>query len=351
MTIHFKKHNAIFLMGPTAAGKTELAIELVQRIPAEIISVDSAMIYRGMDIGTGKPSKEELRKAPHHLIDIRDPKDAYSAASFCDDALKSMQDIQSRGKIPILVGGTMLYFRALEQGLSPLPSANEEVREKLLKQAQAIGWEKMHERLQALDPIAAKRIHPNDPQRIQRALEVYEITGKAISSFYLSLQMHPESKTQDIQTLDIQEHDIQQYHIHKFALVPRDRKKLHDRIAARFHKMLEQGLVEEVQALYHRGDLHLNMPSMRAVGYRQVWQYLAQEKNLSFELMVEQAIAATRQLAKRQLTWLRNSKNIMPLALTQNQPPNPLTPLNTIHYLEIENSYLDSLQSMIHCLL
>ncbi len=312
----------IFLMGPTASGKTDLVIELVKNksLPVEIISVDSAMVYRGMDIGTGKPSKEELAIVPHHLIDIRDPSDPYSAADFREDALKLIVDITKRGKIPLLVGGTLLYFRALEKGLSPLPSADPIIREKLLKEAREIGWEAMHQRLAKIDPSAANRIHPNDPQRIQRALEVYEITNKPMSELFKdkSLQVNESLQSNDLNL---------QYKIHSFALVPRDRKFLHDRIAKRFLKMLELGLLEEVKHLFNRGDLHANLPAIRSVGYRQVWQYLAGE--ISYDDMVLKAMTATRQLAKRQLTWLRS--------------------LDNINWLEIENGRLACLKTMINC--
>lgn len=304
----------ICLMGPTAAGKTELAIELVQRMPSEIISVDSAMIYRGMDIGTGKPSSRELIKAPHHLINIKDPSEPYSAAEFVKDALSLISDIHNRGKIPILVGGTMLYFHALEHGLSPLPSSNPNIREKISEDALKFGWEAMHQRLATIDPTAAKRIHKNDPQRISRALEVYEISGQSMSSYF------EEKETNNLPLKNIQSH--------KFALIPQNRSLLHQRIEKRFNKMLDEGLLIEVEKLQKRGDLHLNLPSMRAVGYRQILSYLNQE--ISFEEMVTKTIAATRQLAKRQLTWLRNSSNIT--------------------NLEVENNHLDSLKTMVNSL-
>lgn len=307
-----KKLPVIFLMGPTAAGKTDLAMHLTQKIPCEIISVDSAMIYRGMDIGTGKPNAEELIEAPHHLIDIRDPIEPYSAAEFAKDAHTLIAAIHQRGKIPILVGGTMLYFHALENGLSPLPSADQKVREKLEQEAIQYGWEAMHQRLAVVDPVAAARIHRNDPQRIQRALEVYEITGKPMTQYF---------DEQDNHNLI----GLGNYHLLKFALLPQDRKILHQRIETRFHKMLEAGLIEEVNQLCKRGDLHQNLPSMRAVGYRQLMAYLNQE--VSYNTMVENAVAATRQLAKRQLTWIRRLTNIT--------------------YLDIQNNHLDSCETMI----
>lgn len=306
---------AIFLMGPTAAGKTELAIRMVQELPCEIISVDSAMVYREMDIGTGKPNACELRIAPHHLIDIRDPNQPYSAAEFCHDALKIMKDITDRGRIPLLVGGTFLYFKALTQGLSLLPSADPAVRAKLLIEAQNMGWELMHARLKLIDPDSAARIHPNDPQRIQRALEVYEITGQPMSSLFTP-----------------NDH-IFPYSVQAFALNPIDRKCLHDRIERRFLNMLAQGLVEEVKKLNQYYDLNPNLPSMRSVGYRQVSEYLA--GHYAFEEMIQRATAATRQLAKRQLTWLRSLDNV--------------THLN----IDIKSEYklLDLCKTVVHCVL
>ena len=279
--------HAIFLMGPTASGKTELALKLAQALPCDIISVDSAMVYRGMDIGTAKPDAETLRLFPHRLIDICDPAEAYSAARFCDDALREMEVIQRQGRIPLLVGGTFLYFRALEQGLSPLPPADPELRAALEREAQQFGWERLHERLQQVDPAAAARIHPNDPQRIQRALEVYEITGQPMSILF-------EANAQNSLP----------YRVSKLVLAPVERADLHERIALRFRQMLQTGLVEEVAALRQRGDLNKDLPSMRAVGYRQVWDYL--EDQYDEAEMQERGIIATRQFAKRQFTWLRS---------------------------------------------
>lgn len=282
---------AITLMGPTASGKTDLAIFLVQHFPVDIISVDSAMVYRGLDIGSAKPSKEELANAPHRLIDITDPKNAYSAANFRNDALAEMAKITAAGRIPLLVGGTMLYFRALLQGLSELPSADEKVREKIEQQAKEVGWDKMHQRLAEVDSEAAERIHPNDPQRIGRALEVYEMTGRAMS------ELQREQKAEPLP-----------YDVLKLALVPSDRAMLHQRIEKRFGLMLEQGLIDEVKTLKERGDLHEDLPAMRAVGYRQVWDYL--EGKLDYTEMQERGVIATRQLAKRQFTWLRSEKDL-----------------------------------------
>ncbi len=276
-------------MGPTASGKTDLAVRLVEDLPCDIISVDSALVYRGMDIGTAKPDADILQKAPHRLIDICDPREAYSAAQFAEDALREMSDIYANGRIPLLVGGTFLYFRALAEGLSPLPAANSELRAQLESEANSVGWAEMHQRLAAVDPETAARIHPNDPQRIQRALEVYEITGETMSSI---LQ---RDNSNDLP-----------YNVSKLILAPSDRAVLHERIAIRFNDMLEQGLVEEVRGLYQRGDLHKDLPSIRAVGYRQVWAYL--EGELKYDEMIERGIIATRQFAKRQYTWLRSEK-------------------------------------------
>jgi tRNA dimethylallyltransferase len=291
---------AFFLMGPTAAGKTRLALELVQRLPLEIISVDSAMVYRGMDIGTAKPSPSILAQAPHRLIDILDPLESYSAGRFRCDALAAMTDIAARGRIPLLVGGTGLYFRALEKGLFPLPPADPEVRRRLNLQAARHGWQALHERLRRLDPAAAQRIHPNDPQRIQRALEVYELTGRALSDLWA------ESREPPLPWRTV-----------KLVVYPPDRDVLHARIRERFELMLRQGFVEEVAALRGRDDLAPQMPSMRAVGYRQVWGYL--DGLWGSEEMRERGMAATRQLAKRQLTWLRTEADALPFSGTDRQ--------------------------------
>ncbi len=279
---------AIFLMGPTASGKTDLAVALIEELPCDIISVDSAMIYRGMDIGTAKPDAATLARAPHRLIDILDPAQSYSAAQFRADALREMAEITARGRVPLLVGGTMLYFRALQQGLSDLPSAQPEVRARLDAEAREQGWQHMHQRLAAVDPVAAQRIHPNDPQRIQRALEVYELTGRSMTELCLAEQGAAIPLP---------------YRLLKIAVAPQERAVLHGRIDTRFRTMLDNGFLTEVERLYGRGDLHTGLPSMRAVGYRQVWAYLAGQVN--YAEMVENAITASRQLAKRQLTWLR----------------------------------------------
>ena len=275
-----------FLIGPTASGKTAVAVELVQRLPLEIISVDSALVYRGMDIGTAKPDAATLALAPHRLIDIRDPGEAYSAAQFRADALREMELICASGNTPLLVGGTMLYFRALERGLSDLPGADPEVRAQLDARAAEIGWAAMHQRLAEVDAQSAARIHPNDPQRIQRALEVYELTGVTLSEL-----CRRGSET------------TPNYRFLKIVLAPPEREALHRRIEARFRAMLEQGFLDEVQRLQERGDLDSRLPALRAVGYRQAWMYLRGE--LSADEWVERALIATRQYAKRQLTWLR----------------------------------------------
>ncbi len=278
-------------MGPTAAGKTALAIELHDTFPVEIISVDSSQVYRGMDIGTAKPTPEEQARAPHRLIDIRDPTQTYSAAEFCADAVREMEAIARTGKIPLLVGGTMFYFHTLEFGLSDLPSADPEIRERLSAEATQSGWEALHRRLQSVDPASAARIHPNDAQRIQRALEVHELTGQSLSELATARQRVSLP-----------------YRLIKIALWPQDRKKLHARIEQRFHAMLEQGFLSEVEKLYARGDLQPTMPSVRTVGYRQVWEYLT--GNINYSEMTEQVLAATRQFAKRQITWLRSYPDI-----------------------------------------
>jgi tRNA dimethylallyltransferase len=282
---------AIFVMGPTASGKTALAAELVKRLPLEIIGVDSGQIYRGMDIGSAKPDAETLRMAPHRLIDIREPEQSYSAAEFRDDALREMRQISEAGKIPLLVGGTMLYFRALEHGLSPLPSADAGVRARLEAQASEQGWAALHARLAELDPVAAARIHQNDPQRIQRALEVYELTGTSMTDLIAAQAKEPLP-----------------YRLCKLAVAPKDREILRERIARRFHQMIEQGFIEEVEALYARGDLNLDMPAMRAVGYRQIWHYI--QGKYSRAEAIERGIIASRQLAKRQMTWLRSDTDV-----------------------------------------
>jgi tRNA dimethylallyltransferase len=274
-------------MGPTAAGKTDLAIALHEQLNADIISVDSALIYRGMDIGTAKPSADELRRAPHRLINICDPAESYSAADFVRDAQGAMAEIVAAGRIPLLVGGTMLYFKALLEGLSPMPPSDPAIRATIEAEAAKRGWPSMHAELAEVDPVCAARLHPNHSQRISRALEVFRLSGTPMSAW----------QTGGVGGA------LDSYHWIQIAVAPQERSVLHQRIANRFDKMLELGFIEEVASLRRRGDLHENMPSVRAVGYRQVWQYLKGECDAS--QMRERGIAATRQLAKRQLTWLR----------------------------------------------
>jgi len=278
---------AIFLMGPTAAGKTALAMDLYDKLPCELISVDSALIYKSMDIGTAKPSVQELADYPHHLIDIIDPSESYSAAQFRNDVLALMQQISERGKIPLLVGGTMMYFNALTKGLAPLPEADAALRSTITALAEAEGWPAVHAQLQKVDPQAADRLAVNDSQRIQRALEVFQITGKSLTAHWAE-----------------QESVKLPYNVLNLAVMPAQRKVLHQRIEQRFRLMLQQGFIQEVQQLYDRSDLNLNMPSMRCVGYRQAWMHLAGE--IDRATMVDKGLVATRQLAKRQITWLRS---------------------------------------------
>ena len=274
------------LTGPTASGKTAAALALAQRTPIEIVSVDSALVYRGMDIGTAKPKPEIVKAVPHHLIDIRDPDDAYSAAQFCDDAKRIVREILARRRLPLLVGGTMLYFKALLEGLDDLPPANAEIRAAIDARAQTLGWPKLHAELAAIDPATAARIKSTDAQRLQRALEVFQLTGKPLSAL-LGARRRAESA----------------YRYIVVALVPKDRGVLHQRIEQRFDRMLADGLVDEVRGLRARFALTPDMPAMRAVGYRQAWQFI--DGAINGETLREKGIAATRQLAKRQLTWLR----------------------------------------------
>lgn len=287
MKVHDAWPPALFIMGPTASGKTDLAVGLTQRFPVDIISVDSAMVYRDMDIGTAKPDAETQRIAPHRLIDIVDPAEAYSAARFRAEALAEMKRCVAGGRVPLLVGGTMLYYRALQQGLSDMPAADPALRLRLQAELAASGSARMHARLAEVDPVAARRIHPNDPQRIQRALEVYMLTGRCLTELYESVK-----------------DEVFPFRIFKLILAPADRHLLHRRIERRFQEMLDRGLVAEVEALYGRGDLGLDKPSMRAVGYRQIWEYL--DGLTDYDEMVQRGVAATRQFAKRQLTWLRS---------------------------------------------
>jgi tRNA dimethylallyltransferase len=281
---------AIFLMGPTASGKTDLAMQLVDQYPCDIISVDSALIYKQMDIGTAKPTAAEQARAPHRLIDILDPVESYSVADFRKDAMREMADISQKGRIPLLVGGTMMYFKALLDGLSPLPQSNSAVRADIQKRAKADGWLALYQELLAIDPVSAQRIHPNDPQRLIRALEVFHITGKSMTEL-------SKVRSKSIP-----------YKVKQFTISPEHRNSLHERIALRFEQMIKSGLQAEVERLRSRGDLHLDLPSMRCVGYRQMWHYLDGEYD--HNEMVYRGIVATRQLAKRQLTWLKSWKDL-----------------------------------------
>ena len=299
MVVQTSKPPVICLMGPTASGKTGLAVALRESFPLDVISVDSALVYRGMDIGTAKPDEETLRCAPHALIDIREPTDTYSAADFRHDALVEMAKITTAGHVPLLAGGTMLYFKALWGGLAPLPPANAEVRARIEEQASEAGWRVMHARLAVKDPEIAQRIHYNDPQRIQRALEVIELTGRKLS------ELQNEHQQQELG-----------YRILKIVVCPDSRAELHRRIEQRFVQMLEEGFMDEIQSLRERGDLDRSTPSMRCVGYRQAWSHL--EGEITYDEMCQQAVAATRQLAKRQLTWLRQESGALWYDLSRN---------------------------------
>ena len=286
------KRVAYVLLGPTASGKSGLAMQLASKHPVEIVSIDSAQVYRGMDIGTAKPSLEERRAVPHHLIDLLDPTEAYSAGRFREDALRVIADMHARGRIPLLVGGTMLYYRALAEGMDELPPADPEIRRQIDAVAANKGWPVLHAELAKVDPRTAARLKPGDAQRIQRALEVHRLTGKPLSEF----QNRPKAGLP--------------FALRAFSIVPEDRSELHQRIAARFDAMLGDGLVEELSALRKRFQLHAALPSMRCVGYRQAWEFL--EGKSSAKELRETGIAATRQLAKRQLTWLRSLPGIEP---------------------------------------
>ena len=282
---------AIFLMGPTAAGKTDLALELTQVLPCELISVDSALIYKGMDIGTAKPSAEILAQYPHRLIDIRDPAESYSAAEFRHDELEAMAEITARGNIPLLVGGTMLYYKALYEGLADMPAADAAIREELEQEASRLGLKALHDELAKVDPESARRIHPNDPQRLIRALEVYRVSGLSMTEHYAKQKAHGSGGALP-------------YTVAHLAIAPAERRVLHDRIAMRSLAMVEQGFIAEVEGLFAREDLHANLPSIRSVGYRQAWEHL--EGRYDQAEMISRGIIATRQLAKRQFTWLRS---------------------------------------------
>jgi tRNA dimethylallyltransferase len=276
----------ICLMGPTASGKTALAMALQEALPCDIVSVDSALIYREMDIGTAKPTQDELAKYPHRLINLRDAAESYSAADFCHDALAEIAEIRSKNRIPLLVGGTMMYFKSLIEGISPLPTADPEIRKAIESEALAKGWQVLHEQLVEIDPVSAERIHPNDPQRITRALEVYRITGNTLTQL---TQIKGDKLGGNVLQL---------------AITPKERSTLHERIELRFKQMIDTGFEQEVVKLRTRDDLHQDLPSIRCVGYRQMWQYL--EGEFDHDEMIFRGVCATRQLAKRQLTWLRN---------------------------------------------
>jgi len=276
----------ICLMGPTASGKTALAMALQEALPCDIVSVDSALIYRDMDIGTAKPTKAELEQYPHRLIDLRDASESYSAADFCHDALAEIAEIRSNGRIPLLVGGTMMYFKSLIEGISPLPTANAEIRQAIESEALESGWQAMHDQLAKVDPVSAQRIHPNDPQRLTRALEVHRLTGNTLTQL---TQIKGDKLAGNVLQL---------------AITPKERSTLHERIALRYQQMIDMGFEQEVIKLKSRGDLHQDLPSIRCVGYRQMWQYLDGE--FDHDEMIFRGVCASRQLAKRQLTWLRN---------------------------------------------
>ncbi|QUX92209.1 tRNA (adenosine(37)-N6)-dimethylallyltransferase MiaA [Marinomonas sp. A3A] len=286
------KPHVVCLMGPTASGKTGLAVELAEQHNFEIISVDSALVYKGMDIGTAKPDAALLARAPHRLIDIIDPLESYSAADFVLDAVEHSKEIIAKGKTPLLVGGTMMYFNALQKGLAEMPQADAELRALIEVEAAEKGWGSLHEELQTFDPEAASRIHPNDPQRLQRAIEVYRLTGKTMTQFWAQ-----------------QEAVSLPFDMINMAVMPKERSVLHERIEQRFYDMMDQGFLAEVEGFYHRGDLTVDMPSMRCVGYRQLWQYLDGVDLLDDAIF--KGVVASRQLAKRQLTWLRGWEDLM----------------------------------------
>ena len=283
----------ICLMGPTASGKTDFAIQLVNHYPLDIISVDSTYVYKGLEIGSAKPTAKEREKAPHRLIDICEPNENYSVGRFLEDVNREIADIYAKQKIPLLVGGTLLYFYILQNGMADLPSSHPELREKIEEEAEKKGWKALHQQLMSIDPSLQQHIHANDKQRIQRALELYYLTDQKPSELQAQIRMNPH------------------YSFHNIIIAPDDRKLLHERIAVRFNLMLENGLIDEVKNLRARGDLNLTMPSMRAVGYRQVWQYL--DGDFDYDTMRNKSLAATRQLAKRQFTWLRRWPNALRL--------------------------------------
>jgi len=306
------QRQCLAIMGPTASGKSQLSMLLAEKLPVEIISVDSALIYRQMDIGTAKPTEEEMALVPHHLINTHDPSETYSASDFVDDVKRLVEEIFQRERLPLLVGGTMMYFNALQKGMSDLPSADEEVRAKLQKI-----WEEtpeaLHQKLSEIDPESAQRIHQNDPQRLVRALEVYEVTGKTLTEF----RAQPKEGLPDFKLI-------------KVALIPEDRAKLHAQIKTRFLQMVDQGFLHEVKELYDRGDLAGDMTAIRSVGYRQAWLFLAGEYD--YETFIEKSLVATRQLAKRQLTWLRKEEDVTVIDPYQTTPQQRLE--ETLQLLE-----------------
>jgi tRNA dimethylallyltransferase len=324
MTQCEQKLPVIFLMGPTASGKTDLAIALRQHLPVDIISVDSALVYRGLDIGSAKPTAAEQAAAPHRLLDIRDPAEPYSAADFCADAEREIAAIHAAGKIPLLVGGTMLYFKALLDGMAEMPEADAQVRAQIEREAQAFGWPYIHAQLALVDPATAAEIHPNHSQRVSRALEVYRVSGLTMSQLR---ERQVQSQRQPFS---------ERFNLCQLAIAPRERSLLHARIELRFRNMLAGGLVDEVKCLHGRGDLHEALPAIRAVGYRQVWDHL--NGVLSYEEMIERGIIATRQLAKRQFTWLRGWST---------------SPNTDLHWVYTENEQGISLtkEEIVHCAL
>lgn len=297
-----KEPPVICLMGPTASGKTALAMALSDTLPCDIISVDSALVFKGMDIGTAKPTSEELAQYPHQLVDIRDPLESYSAADFCQDALRAIAKSRANGRVAILVGGTMMYFKSLIDGISPLPEADAQIRAEIEQEANEKGWSVMHHQLADIDPIAAERIHKNDPQRISRALEVYRKTGNTLSQL---TEIKGDKLSGDVL---------------QFAIAPKERSDLHERIALRFEQMISQGFQQEVESLIARGDLHADLPAIRCVGYRQMWQHLHDE--FDHDEMIFRGVCATRQLAKRQLTWLRSWQNLQWLEMADKNNLN-----------------------------
>ena len=316
----------ICLMGPTAAGKTDLALALTENLPCDIISVDSALIYKGMDIGTAKPDKAFLEKAPHKLIDIIEPIESYSVAQFYEDAYREMQEITAKGRIPLLVGGTMMYYRIIQQGIANLPSADEQIRKEIVQDAKLYGWAYMHAQLAKVDPESALRIKPTDPQRLQRALEVFRVSGKTMTQLWKE-QKNEVGKTsnnhyteRNVAKITFPKANDQEilgglpplpYQFLNFSIAPLDRKELHQRIEKRFDIMLNNGFIDEVKSFYAKASISLDTTAMRCVGYRQVWDFL--DGKLSYEEMRERGIIATRQLAKRQLTWLRSWPNLYQL--------------------------------------